>query len=649
MGLFPDSETRIRMTHRSLAKQWLSLLFIFLACTAQSQIDISIGQTPEEYVNDILLGEGVTASNVSFTGSEIQIGFMEGAAGTIFPIDEGLVLSCDHASNSDPDFPDETIPIGEGISGDADLLEIANDVPPLIGQFFTVGAVNDLAILEFDFVATGDTISFNYSFGSDEYLTWVNSQYNDIFAFLLSGPGLVGPYDSPAGFPDGAINIAQVPDSDPPLPITVSSVNPEINDEYYIDNPTNTDIAINGFTVKLTASAEVICGETYHIKLAIADGTDTALESIVVLESGSFASNNPAQISSETNVNTNVDLPTASVLEGCVDGSFLFTIDTDVLNADTLFYEIGGTAENGVDYEEIDDFIVLGPDFDGSFDLLINPTGDGLTEGDETVTITYVFTNSCGISDTSSASLNIIDLEPVTITAEDIFICPESSETSASTIAGGFGPYDYSWSSGGTAASESFDHGSAGSYTVNVTDLCEQSATASITVQDGAVLTVAEPEDWYCLGISTAQMFAGGVAPVEFTFDQTQLSVDGNASFSAGAAGVYTVAASDACGQNVSENLEWVVCDTQVPNVFTPGNDQMNDFFVIDGLEGFPESSLLIYNRWGNLVFESTNYLNDWSGVDSSGNELNQGTYYYVFQRSDGNNYSGDLSLMRKP
>jgi len=115
-------------------------------------------------------------------------------------------------------------------------------------------------------------------------LEWVNSAYNDIFAFFLSGPGISGPFGSPVGFPDGAINIAQVPDSDPPLPITISSVNDVLNQEYYIDNPENIGICINGYTVPFTASASVQCGETYHIKLAIADGSDNAIESFVVIE-----------------------------------------------------------------------------------------------------------------------------------------------------------------------------------------------------------------------------------------------------------------------------------------------------------------------------------------------------------------------------
>lgn len=601
-------------------------------------------------MNDILLGEGVTASNVTFIGSDIQIGHLTNGAGTIFPIDEGLVLSCDHASNSDPSFPNETIPFGEGVSGDQDLLDIANSVPPLIGQSFSVSAVNDLAILEFDFVANGDSISFNYSFGSDEYLTWINSQYNDIFAFLLSGPGLVGPYDSPAGFPDGAINIAEVPNTDPPLPITISSVNPNSYSEYYIDNPSNTDIAVNGFTVTLTASAAVICGETYHIKLAIADGTDSALESIVVLESGSFTSNNPATISGETNVNGSVDLPTSTIMEGCVEGSFLFTINTDILDADTLFYDIGGTADNGVDYEMIDDFIVIGPDFDGTFELEINPLWDGQEEGDETIEITYVYTNGCGQTDTSSAVLNLLDLSPVSASTSDVFVCPGTSENTTVSVSGGFAPYTYAWTSGGDGPTETFEYGNAGNYSVTVTDLCTQTNTANFTVTDGALLTSNDPNNPYCVGVNTGNLFEGGVEPVVYNYDDQVIYQNNDNTFGSTLQGTYTVSASDECGQSVSEDLEFIVCDTWVPNVFTPGDNDLNELFEIDGLnaQSFPNSKLTIFNRWGNVVFEDPAYVNTWDGSDMNGNELSEGTYFYVFERSDGENFSGHLMIFRK-
>ena len=64
-----------------------------------------------------------------------------------------------------------------------------------------------ILILEFDFFPSADTVKFNYVFAGEEYLEWVNTQFNDVFAFLISGPGITGPYASPAAFPGGAINI----------------------------------------------------------------------------------------------------------------------------------------------------------------------------------------------------------------------------------------------------------------------------------------------------------------------------------------------------------------------------------------------------------------------------------------------------------
>ena len=199
----------------------------------------------------------VVATNVVFTGSPVQIGNITGFDPTDFPIEAGLILSTEVANNpanTDDGCMDDFIEDNLEVSGDADLLTIANSVPPLIGQNFAVSSVNDVCAIEFDFVATGDTVRFNYVFGSDEYLAWINSQYNDIFGFFLSGPGIAGP------FAGGAINLAEVPDSDPQLAITISSVNNVTNAVYYIDNPANEVLCQNGYTVKLTAESEVQCG-----------------------------------------------------------------------------------------------------------------------------------------------------------------------------------------------------------------------------------------------------------------------------------------------------------------------------------------------------------------------------------------------------
>jgi hypothetical protein len=237
--------------------------------------------------------------------------------------------------------------------------------------------VNDVAILEFDFVPTGDTLRFNYIFGSDEYLTWVNSSYNDIFAFLLSGPGITGPYASPAGFPGGAVNIAQLPNTTPPLPITISSVNNVLNSSYYIDNQPNVGIYLNGYTVTLEAYSLVQCGETYHIKLAIADGSDTALESAVILEEGSFSSNAVVDV----NLTLNAGGPNEETLfEDCGEATLTFTRPevSDLSIQDMCIITWTGTAVNGVDFTFMPDTIIFPPGV-ATVSFVIDAFADGLT------------------------------------------------------------------------------------------------------------------------------------------------------------------------------------------------------------------------------------------------------------------------------
>ena len=77
--------------------------------------------------------------------------------------------------------------------------------------------------VEFDFIPNGDTVVFNYVFGSEEYNYYVCGPYMDAFGFFIAGPGIVGPYTAPVGFPDGSINIALIPGTD--IPVSINTVN----------------------------------------------------------------------------------------------------------------------------------------------------------------------------------------------------------------------------------------------------------------------------------------------------------------------------------------------------------------------------------------------------------------------------------------
>jgi hypothetical protein len=265
------------------------VLAAFLPLALSAQLLTTPLTTPEEAIEDFLLGSGVLIENVVFNGSAIQISSFSGGTDQL-GMESGLMMASAAAS-----IPIDLLDVtwGEGLNEDADLLSLANSVPALIGQGFYVSSVYDVASLEFDFIPYGENISFRYVFGSEEYITWVNSSFNDVFGFFISGPGIEGPFSAPEGFDGGSMNIAVVPESDPGLPITVSSVNHILNTQYYIDNYDNGQIGepLNGQTTVFTAEALGLqIGETYHIRLAIADGSDMALASAIFLEAGSFNS-----------------------------------------------------------------------------------------------------------------------------------------------------------------------------------------------------------------------------------------------------------------------------------------------------------------------------------------------------------------------
>jgi hypothetical protein len=291
------------------------ILFVFGVLFSQLiNAQVAVTYVTADQAVQTLLGPGVSYANATFTGLPTQLGQMTGNTDVNFQIAEGVVIGCSDAQDVVLNYFGAAIT--PNIAGDPDLLAVANSVPPLIGQGFTVGSVNNIAALEFDFVAIGDSLNFNYIFGSDEYLQWVNSQFNDVFAFFLSGPGITGPYASPAAFPGGAVNIAIVPESNPALPITISSVNNVLNPDYYVDNgPGLIPINLNGFTVKIAAQYDLTCGETYHIRLAIANGSDQALKSDVIIEAGSFTTGTDNAGISSSVVNPAPNIPPNSVLE----------------------------------------------------------------------------------------------------------------------------------------------------------------------------------------------------------------------------------------------------------------------------------------------------------------------------------------------
>jgi gliding motility-associated-like protein len=88
----------------------------------------------------------------------------------------------------------------------------------------------------------------------------------------------------------------------------------------------------------------------------------------------------------------------------------------------------------------------------------------------------------------------------------------------------------------------------------------------------------------------------------------------------------FQLAVGDVCGNAAASEFKevFVECPIMIPNVFTPGNDGNNDLFVIRNIEDYPNSELVVLNRWGVEVFKATGYKNDWNGGG-----LTEGVYFY--------------------
>src|SRR5690606_14499965 len=136
----------------------------------------------------------------------------------------------------------------------------------------------DGCALEFDFVPTGDTVKFDYVFGSEEYPGFVCSNVNDIFALLISGPGIVSNTPIPT-----KRNVALVPGTNTTIMINTINGGNNINNNctdidpnapytmYYVNNASGTTVVFGGFTTVMTAVAVVNPCDTYRLKFAISN------------------------------------------------------------------------------------------------------------------------------------------------------------------------------------------------------------------------------------------------------------------------------------------------------------------------------------------------------------------------------------------
>ncbi|MBX2981236.1 MAG: choice-of-anchor L domain-containing protein [Flavobacteriales bacterium] len=602
---------------------WLLTLsgLICGALPLQAQLVLNQTQAPTTLVQSVLMGPGVFASNVTFNGSPgnmvapvgvgpSEIGRFNGS-NTSIGINTGVFLTSGVAAYHLPG-PNVSLERTEGGIGAAQGIQTPDlDLSQLTGipTWQSSGGSNiySKSVLEFDFVPLKDMITVRYVFSSEEYGRWVCTQYNDVFGFFISGPGIPTNINGP--FTNNAMNIALIPGSlsrvsintvnsgamdannangpwtDPFRPCFDADPNWQANSVYYRDNgthwpfpqpppgmpaaqldaPFNADpyyIAHNGMTVVLTASAAVQCGETYHIKLGLADVGDSFYPSAVFLEGGSFTSTDRFTMTVDPGPTVEYTATDTVFIENDCDSVYLrfhrlggFYLD------EWLQLSVEGTATNGLDvlpaipdsvhFNQLDSFaivpIAVPVDLDGLEELIVNIlTCNGLN----VQTFTYL----------------IDQRPPMVVELEDQDLeCPAEVTLTPTVTGGGDDPseYTYLWSTGETTPSITHMVLETTQFWVTVEDCWATAVTDSawVTVPEYVPMEITLTPDTAipCLGhadlVGSAQFGSGGYT-YTWTLNGQVQGTDSILNVPAAQPSVYYVfTVTDLCGVEASDSV----------------------------------------------------------------------------------------------
>ena len=483
----------------------IGFLFLILASfgigNTTAQITVTTGQTALDLAQ-VIAGPGVTVSNAMMIGDPMAIGaFGSGGTDPGLGIPSGVVM----ASGDVMDIPAGNGTFAStvvGSAGEPYLATLANETS------------NDAIVLQFDFVPNADFVSFNYVFGSEEYPEWVCSSFNDMFAFTIQGVTVPSPQTNIALIPGTAIGVGINTINDDPACGGDYS-------QYYVDNTVGAAsqyCVYDGLTTVLIAEAQVLCGETYTLRLMLSDGGDSSYDSGCFIEENSLTTGN---VTIET---TSIGGDTMAI-EGCGDITVQLTLNGDVPTQDVevSLWMGGWTAEWGIDYLPIGeintaDSTITIPAGQNTVSFTVSPINDNIPEGLEYLDLIAI-TSTCGNLDTLRLYIN--DLVPLNLNMpEDTVICQGNAIFTAQGIGGG-GDYTYDWQGFGQVDSIFPAPAVSTWYYCTVTDECNSTPyTDSVqVVVDGGPEANAGFDLVICIGGSVSLNGSSNTPNVTYQWD----------------------------------------------------------------------------------------------------------------------------------
>ncbi|UWQ85176.1 Hint domain-containing protein [Leisingera caerulea] len=229
-----------------------------------TELNVDTNATAQQMAEEIF-GDGVTVTTATYSGDALSSGIYSGADTTtpgVAPADSGVILSTGYArdfTNSDgttnTNQRADTTTNTSGVDGDADFNTLAGT------------QTYDASILEFEFVPDGDTLTIDFVLSSEEYPEFVNSQYNDVVGVWVNG------VEAQVSIGDGTASIGNINDG---------------TENIYVDNTGDSfNTEMDGFTITLTFVAPVNAGEVNTLKIGVADTSDVAYDTNLLIAGGS--------------------------------------------------------------------------------------------------------------------------------------------------------------------------------------------------------------------------------------------------------------------------------------------------------------------------------------------------------------------------
>ena len=292
-----------------------------------------------------------------------------------------------------------------------------------------------------------------------------------------------------------------------------------------------------------------------------------------------------------------------------------------------------------------------------SHGLLLNSTNtetDAIgSNGTGTFVLTINETNSCG-SATNTKTI-LVKPYPAIQASNDTTICNNQSVTLSTTPGAG---YNYSWMNGSTSVST--NQTAVVSPPVTTTYYLTVTGPGQCKSKDTVKVNVQTPTS---MGV-TDKVCPLGANPVTLTADSVGTGYlwspggETTQSITVNDTGIYSVAImmpGRACARTVTYTVEPDPCPVDLvltlPNVFTPEGNGSNDFFSAIITGDFSMFHIKIYDRWGLLMYESTDPFFKWNGTNKHGGKCPDGVYYYIVDYAqtgkDSANQKGFITLIR--